>query len=166
MSVVSAVDCIFSFTIVQRASQMKRSKLPYSKNRNLVQHWDSTSFPTSLYTLNMWKSETPFRTKPKIIKLKKANRVRFSFSGLWSPYLIFLGQTIIFTLSLVTKILVGYKSYLQKCLFLISRVIWWARWGGRGRGGRGWVCEGGGGKRITGLGYLKFIGVHWVSFEF
>ena len=35
-----------------------------------------------------------------------------------------------------------------------------------GAEGRGWVCEGGGGKRIAGLDYLKFIGVHWVSFEF
>ena len=109
------------------------------------------------------KIRDPFPNKTKD-KLKKANRVRFSFSGLWSPYLIFLGQTIIFTLSLVTKILVGYKSYLQKCLFLISRVIWWARWGGRGRGGGvGFVRVVGG---IAGLDYLKFIGVHWVSFEF
>lgn len=35
-----------------------------------------------------------------------------------------------------------------------------------GEGGRGWVCEGGGGKRIAGLDYPKFIGVHWVLFEF
>lgn len=35
-----------------------------------------------------------------------------------------------------------------------------------GAGGRGWVCEGGGGKRIAVLDYLKFIGVHRVSFEF
>lgn len=97
------------------------------------------------------KIRDPFPNKTKD-KLKKANRVRFSFSGLWSPYLIFLGQTIIFTLSLVTKILVGYKSYLQKCLFLISRVIW-----------VGFVRVVGG---IAGLDYLKFIGVHWVSFEF
>ena len=77
----------------------------------------------------------PNKTKDK---LKKANRVRFSFSGLWSPYMIFLGQTIIFTLSLVTKILVGYKSYLQKCLFLISRVINFdGRGGAAGGGGEG-----------------------------
>ena len=109
------------------------------------------------------KIRDPFPNKTKD-KLKKANRVRFSFSGLWSPYLIFLGQTIIFTLSLVTKILVGYKSYLQKCLFLISRVIWWARWGGRGRGGRGWVCEGGGGHcriRLPKI-YWSSLGFVWI----
>jgi len=33
-------------------------------------------------------------------------------------------------------------------------------------GAGGWVCEGSGGKRIAGLDYLTFIGVHWVSFEF
>ena len=78
----------------------------------------------------------PNKTKDKL-KNFKANRVRFSFSGLWSPYLIFVGQTIIFTLSLVTKILVGYKSYWQKMPFfnqqghLMGAV---GRWGGGGSG--------------------------------
>lgn len=110
------------------------------------------------------KIRDPFPNKTKD-KLKKANRVRFSFSGLWSPYVIFLGQTIIFTLSLVTKILVGYKSYLQKCLFLISRVIWWARWGGRGRGEglglRGWWGEAHRWIRLPKI-YWSSLGFVWI----
>lgn len=122
MSVVSAVDCIFSFTIAQKASQMKRSKLPYSKNKKSSSALRFDLVSNKFIYPEYVKIRDPFPNKTKD-KLKKANRVRFSFSGLWSPYVIFLGQTIIFTLSLVTKILVGYKSYLQKCLFLISRVI-------------------------------------------